>query len=112
MSVGVYVDADTCVALLCVQYLRSDSEEVIPHHYDSGDEVDGDDDGGHDMYMAGLAMDRRRQQRVHATMYTIRNGTAHLGKFVTYAKDYQPGAPLDGAFDFTGADLRCFRVRQ
>lgn len=66
-----------CVWLPGVQHLRSDSDEVIPHRYDDQDEEDGG--GADDVYMAGLRLGK--EDRTHATIYAIRNGAAHLGRY-------------------------------
>jgi hypothetical protein len=63
------------------------------------------------MFLAGLSLSGGGNGRGHSTIYSIRNGTAHLGRLVTYARAYRPGEPLDGAFDFTNATLRCYQVR-
>ena len=78
-------EADEC-HLWCWQHLRSESDEVIPHHYD--DQNGDDDEGGvhgsgvlsheDDVYLAGLRLGR--EDRTHSTIYSIRNGQAQLGR--------------------------------
>jgi len=89
--------------------LRNKSDEIIPHRYEDDEEEEVNDEHQNDTYLAGLSLERRAA-RSHSTVYSVRNGQSHLGRFITYSKDYQPGEPLDGAFDFTHASLRCYRV--
>ena len=92
------------------EQMRDENEEIIPHRYDDDEDEEHHPDHD-DTYLAGLNLERRAQ-RNHSTVYSVRNGQSHLGRFITYTREYQPGEPLDGAFDFTQASLRCYRVRR
>ncbi|KAM3569345.1 hypothetical protein VYU27_008556 [Nannochloropsis oceanica] len=115
-----------CWRRFSAKYLRNANEEVIPHNYhddsDNEEEEEWKDDRN-DVYMAGLTFrpsslppssslpsSPARRGGPACTIYAIRNGTANLGKFVTYSQAYRPGAPFDGVFDFSDGILRCYQI--